>query len=61
MERGDQVIAVQDISTGFFGSVRKGTTGVIVAVKGFFTTRYDVAFEDGQTVEDVNESAIRRI
>lgn len=61
MERGDQVIAVQDIPVGFLSNIPKGTTGVIVDVTGFFSTRYTVSFDNGQRAEDLSEGAIRRI
>ena len=48
LQRGDEVIAVQDISVGIFSS-------------GFFTTQYTVSFENGQKAENVDGNAIRAI
>lgn len=52
-EGGDDVVAKRDVSTGFFGYVRKGTAGVIVRVHdGFWSTTYDVRFEGERGVTD---------
>lgn len=50
---GDDVVAKRDVSTGWIGSVRKGTAGVIVRVHdGFFSTTYDVRFEGESGITD---------
>ena len=61
LQRGDEVIAVQDISVGIFSSVPKGPRGVVTDTSGFFTTQYTVSFENGQKAENVDGNAIRAI
>lgn len=58
MEKGDPVIATKKISTGFFGSVDKGTEGVIVDC-GHWTTWYEVAFDSHDKPVRCDEDEIR--
>jgi hypothetical protein len=50
MDKGDRVIATDDISTGIFASVRKGTKGVITDTGGFLKTWYEVSFDGDDPV-----------
>lgn len=51
MRAGDRVIAVDNLSSGFFTSVPKGTLGTITGVSGFFSTTYSVTFDNGQRMQ----------
>lgn len=58
-EKGDVVINTEDVNTGFFDSIKKGTEGVVIST-GLFSSKVEVKFDNGEKAT-CDESKLRKL